>query len=72
MTSSFTKVCVYNRPHANAKIVFSRILKMSGEYKVCDVTVYESMRLRPSIRRRETAFSKVSTLESVLECMRLG
>ena len=37
VTSPFTKVCVYDRPHGDVK----------------------------------TAFSKVSTLESVFECMRL-
>ena len=72
MMSSFTTVSVYDRPHENAKTVFSKKLHRTNEYEVCDVTVYESMRLRPSIRRRENSVSKVSTLESVFECMRLG
>ena len=58
MTSSFAKVCVYDRPHENAKTVFSKQLRMTGEYEVCDVTVYESMRLRPSTRRRENSVFK--------------
>ena len=40
VTSPFTKVCVYDRPHEEVKT--------------------------------ETAFSKVSNLESAFECMRLG
>ena len=31
---------------------------MIGEYEVCDVTVYESMRLRPSTPRRENSVLK--------------
>ena len=58
MTSSFTKVCVYDRPHENVKTVFSKKLRMTGEYEVCDVTVYEIMRLRPSTRRRENSVFK--------------
>ena len=58
MMSSFTKVCVYDRPHENAKTVVKQELQMIGEYQVCDVTVYESMRLRPSTRRRENGVFK--------------
>ena len=29
-------------------------MKITDEYEVCDATVYESMRLRPSTRRRES------------------
>ena len=47
-TSPFTKVCVYGRPHENAKAVFKKKLKTTDEYEVCDVTFYKSMRLRPS------------------------
>ena len=50
MTSLFTKVCVYDRPHENAKTVFSKNLQITDECEVCEVTVYESMRLRPSTR----------------------
>ena len=58
MTSSFTKVCIYDRPHVNAKTVFAKEVKTTDEYEVCDVTVYESMRLRPSTRRRENSVFK--------------
>ena len=68
MTSSFTKVCVYDCPHANAKTVFSKKLKTSDEFEVCDVTVYESMRLRPSTRRRESSVLKSIHFE---KCFRI-
>ena len=29
--------------------VFKKKLQLTGEYEVCDVTVYERMRLRPSL-----------------------
>ena len=57
LTSSFTKVCVYDCSHANAKnSVFKKKLKMADEYEVCDVIVYVME----------------SVMQSVFECMRLG
>ena len=72
MTSSFTKVCVYDRPHENAKTVFKKNCKSLVNIKsvtspFTKVCVYD----RPH-GDVKTAFSKVSTLESVFECMRLG
>ena len=75
MTSLFTKACAYDRPHENAKTVFSKQMKTIDEHdlfvppqftKVC---VYD----RPH-EGVKTAFSEVYTLslESVSKCMRLG
>ena len=72
VTSSLTKVCVYDCLHTNTKTVFSKKLKTTNEYEVCDVTVMKVFVYDCPHEDVKTAVSKVSTLECVFECMRLG
>ena len=68
LTSSFTKVCVYDRPLENVKTVFSKKLRMTGEMKYVTspftkVCVYDQGApsapcLRPSTRSRENSVFK--------------
>ena len=50
---------LYDHPNENAKILLLKQLKASDEYDVCDVSVYESMRFRPSTRTRKNSVFKI-------------
>ena len=43
MTSSLTKLCLYERMHDNAKTVFINQLQTTDEYDVFKITVYENI-----------------------------